>query len=692
MSLTLSPLAPEYHPEHRNGRKANVVACDHFVQFYECGQTLERSVCQFVSDGLISGESCIVIATAAHREGIERRLVANGIDVQRAEQLGTYCALDAAETLSMFMAGGSPDPQAFRIVIGEVIRKAGAEGRPVRAFGEMVAILWSEGNGAAAIRLEELWNELARTYTFRLMCGYPMAGFGLHSHDSDFADICDCHSRVIPAESFSAITVPDDQSREIAILQQKAIALEAEIAHRKEVEKVLARRERDLADFLESAVECLHTVGPDGTILWANQAELELLGYVYDQYIGHHIGEFHADRDVVDDMLARLLKGETLTNYPARLRCKDGSIKQVHVNSNAYFEDGRFVHTRCFTHDVTHLYESALTEHRLSAIVDSSDDAIISKTLDGIITSWNSGAERIFGYSAEEVIGKPKTIVFPPDKYDEEDEILSRLRCGERIEHFESIRIRKDGGQIDVSLTISPIRDAAGTIVGASTIARDITMAKLQQRELAELNERLKRSMTETHHRVKNNLQVVSAMIEMQMLDYSGREQIPIESFHRLKTHVRTLAVIHEMLTKSIRETEDAQRVSAKSVLDDLVPMLQQTAGDIAVTFDLSEVECTSKQCVALALIMNELVSNAIKHGRSKSSVCLSANGSNAILRVCDDGPGFPPDFDPVERANTGLELIQGLAHADLAGTITYENQANGGGCVSVSFAIPDIE
>src|SRR5262249_26300193 len=123
--------------------------------------------------------------------------------------------------------------------------------------------------------------------------------------------------------------------------------------------------------------------------------------------------------------------------------------------------------------------ESAeIARSRLAAIVDSSDDAIIGKSLRGVITSWNKGAERIFGYTAEEAIGRPKTIVFPPERLYEEEDILRRLVRGERMDHFESVRLTKDGRLIDVSVSISPIRDSRGEIIGASTIARDISNAK----------------------------------------------------------------------------------------------------------------------------------------------------------------------------------------------------------------------
>src|SRR3954470_2397803 len=128
---------------------------------------------------------------------------------------------------------------------------------------------------------------------------------------------------------------------------------------------------------------------------------------------------------------------------------------------------------------------------RLAAIVESSDDAIVSKDLNGIITSWNRGAEELFGYSAEEAIGQSITIVIPTDRLPEEDMVLSRIRAGQRVEHFDTVRRRKDGPLVDTSLTISPIRDASGTIVGASKIARNITERKRIEGELHEVQRRL---------------------------------------------------------------------------------------------------------------------------------------------------------------------------------------------------------
>ncbi|MDQ3918174.1 MAG: PAS domain S-box protein, partial [Acidobacteriota bacterium] len=142
---------------------------------------------------------------------------------------------------------------------------------------------------------------------------------------------------------------------------------------------------------------------------------------------------------------------------------------------------------------------SDLARARLAAIIESADDAIISKTLEGVITTWNKGAQRIFGYTADEVIGKPVTILFPPDHLDEEPGILARIRAGERIEHYETVRLRKDGTLIDISLTVSPILADDGRIIGASKIARDITEQRRAQHELDVSLTRLSLAMAAAH-------------------------------------------------------------------------------------------------------------------------------------------------------------------------------------------------
>jgi PAS domain S-box-containing protein len=250
--------------------------------------------------------------------------------------------------------------------------------------------------------------------------------------------------------------------------------------------------DRELKACLDHAAEGLHFVGPDGTILWANQTELDLLGYSGEEYIGHNIAEFHVDPPIIEDILARLTRGETLLNYEARLRRKDGSIRFVHINSNVLWCDDQFLHTRCFTRDITDRKAADELAQRLADIVEHSEDAIISQDLDGHITSWNPAAERMYGYSAVDAIGQSIRLIIPAGREHEEADVVCRIRTGERVPSFETLRQDKSGALIDVALTVSPIRNREGSVVGSSKMARSIGARKrleARDRFLVELDD-----------------------------------------------------------------------------------------------------------------------------------------------------------------------------------------------------------
>lgn len=405
-------------------------------------------------------------------------------------------------------------------------------------------------------------------------------------------------------------------------------------------------------EFLNHAAEGIHWVGPDGRILWANQTELNMLGYSRDEYIGHHIAEFHADQPVIEDILARLSRGETLESYEAALRCKDGSIRHVLINSSVLFHNGEFMHTRCFTRDVTarkqaegtlrenerrfremidalptpiyttdaqgrltHFNPAAvefaghvpmlgsdqwcvswklyrpdgtplpheecpmaialkegrmlrgteaiaerpdgtriwftpyptvlrdadgrivgginmlvdITERRqgeamrarLAAIVNSSDDAIFSLDGEGRIQTWNRGAEELYGYTAQEAIGNPSTLLIPPNRQGQEPPILQRIFSGERITHYETVRQHKDGRLLDVSLTLSPIFDGHGRIIGASKIARNITKQKLIQHREQQLF-KLATAVNQAHELPHLYEQALDAIAESLKADHAS--------------------------------------------------------------------------------------------------------------------------------------------------------------------------
>jgi hypothetical protein len=209
---------------------------DHFVQFYESDDYLIDSLSEFVAAALNQGDSSVVIATADHRDALQQKLSACGVDIASATVNGRFLLFDAEDTLSKFMVDGSPDAQRFNDTIGGVVAQLIENGHRVHAFGEMVALLWAQGNQGAAIRLEEFWNEHVAPDRMALYCAYPLAAFDQDGQSAAFHGICDCHTRVIPAESYAAIPDPDQRLRAITLLQQKARSLETEIKHLKAAE------------------------------------------------------------------------------------------------------------------------------------------------------------------------------------------------------------------------------------------------------------------------------------------------------------------------------------------------------------------------------------------------------------------------------------------------------------------------
>lgn len=212
---------------------------EHFVQFYEADGFLLNSLGGFIGSAITSGDGALVVATQAHRNGLDEMLSANDLDVANAKARGQFVSLDAAETLSRFMVDGTPQPDRFNEVVGGIIASV-SDGRPrVRAFGEMVALLWAEGEHQAALRLEEMWNDLQKAHTFSLFCAYPMNGLGGQKFMEPHSGVCTVHSRVIPAESYAGLHDQDERLRAIAKLQQKAASLEAEVQERLRAEEKL---------------------------------------------------------------------------------------------------------------------------------------------------------------------------------------------------------------------------------------------------------------------------------------------------------------------------------------------------------------------------------------------------------------------------------------------------------------------
>jgi PAS domain S-box-containing protein len=235
-------------------------------------------------------------------------------------------------------------------------------------------------------------------------------------------------------------------------------------------------------------------------------------------------------------------------------------------------------------------------EQILWSIVENSDDAIITRNLDGIISSWNKSAERLYGYAAEEVIGKPVTILIPSERHDEEPAILARIRRGEHTHHYETVRQRKDGSLIDISLTVSPIKNAQGEIIGASKIARDITERKRHDEHIAML-------AREAEHRTKNILATVQATVNLS-------QAATVDSFKRaIEGRIQALANVHSLFVKSRSGGAELSNIVAQ----ELAPFLRK--GKARVKIDGPLVLLATNTAQAIALTLHELATNAAKYG-----------------------------------------------------------------------------
>jgi signal transduction histidine kinase len=243
---------------------------DHVAHFYETESFLLNSLTRFVMSGFSNGESVIVVVTPHHREGLERSLFNNGVNLVEAFVADRYIPMDAATVLETFMVNGMPDRALFRKTLSPFIARL-LDGEPVRAFGEMVALLWKSGRCDAAIELERLWDEIEQEHPFTLYCAYPLDGFGEKTFSQPLLDICDIHSRVIPAESYTALSTQESRLRAILGLQQKARALEAEIAERRRAEEEL----EVITEELERQVKLEQAARADAE--YANQMKDEFL-------------------------------------------------------------------------------------------------------------------------------------------------------------------------------------------------------------------------------------------------------------------------------------------------------------------------------------------------------------------------------------------------------------------------------
>lgn len=393
---------------------------------------------------------------------------------------------------------------------------------------------------------------------------------------------------------------------------------------------------------------------------------MERLGYDSRDYTGKHPREvapperYEATKHLYD----RVMAGE---QFSAERESITGEKYIVHFvplkDSNNQVEAGLMIAL-----DITDIKASEEKSAKLAAIIESSDDAIIGKTLESVITSWNDSAERIFGYTAEEVIGETIYKLIPPDRYDEEPQIISRLKKGERVKHFETKRLAKSGKLVDVSVSISPVRNKEGEIIGVSKIARDITEKKLEEQRKNDF-------VAMVSHELKTPLTTINSYIQL-LLAQAKKEPENFRDKALTRTYVQS-----KKMTSMIDDFLSVARLEEGKVPLNIAPfnfheLAEEVSGDLQ--FLTTKHIITLKDCKDLNLnadrdkigqVLSNLISNAIKYSPDGGSITVSCKkeGTKARISVTDEGVGIKPVdqirlFERFYRAyNEKLQMVSGF-------------------------------
>jgi PAS domain S-box-containing protein len=447
-----------------------------------------------------------------------------------------------------------------------------------------------------------------------------------------------------------------------------------------------------LAAIVDSSDDIIISKNLDGIITSWNNTARRVFGYSSEEAIGAHITLIIPKDRLPEEgtIISRVRRGERIEHFDTVRQRKDGTLIDISLTiSPVRDSSGRIVGASKVAREITDRKRAERSTALLAAIVDSSDDAIVSKTPDGIITSWNKSAERIFGYLPEEAVGKHITLIIPRDRWDEESSIIARICRGERVDHFQTLRRRKDGSLVDVSLTISPVKDSAGNIIGASKVARDITAQVRAADALRGREEELRRLSqsfdTEVRSRTRE-LQELSWQL-MRTRD-EERRHVARELHDSAGQSLAVLAIeVDQLLQKSssspgftpdlerIRETVRQLHGDIRTTSFLLHPPLLDESGlqaaiswyaggltertalpiDVEISDDLGRLPRDLE--LVLFRFVQEALTNIHRHaGATKASIVMSRSQTHVTAEVRDNGSGMSAErLHQVSSGGSGL-------------------------------------
>jgi len=498
-------------------------------------------------------------------------------------------------------------------------------------------------------------------------------------------------------------------------LQEANLELEHEIAERKRAEQALkeslAARESAVKELAEQKFALdqhaiVAVTDLQGTITYVNDRFSAINLYSREEAIGRNyriVNSGYHPKEFFQKMYDTLGKGR-VWHGEIRNRAKDGSIFWVAATTVPLLDSGgkprQYITIRT---DITARKRLEEVREHLAAVVESSDDAIISKTLNGMVTAWNSGAERLFGYSSAESVGKPMDRLLPLERATEESDILARIARGERVDHFETVRVRKDGKRVDISATISPVKDSSGAIVGVAKIARDITQRKTSEVEILKLNDELEEKVklrTAQLEAANKELETfsysVSHDLRAPLRHISGFSQLLVEEFganlapgarhylDRIQAGTQNMGVLVDELLHLARVGRHAlnrRTTNLKELVAEVITLLLPESEGRQVEWAISDLSTAQCDPVLVRQIFQNLLSNALKFTRPRAQAVIEVScreeDGQPVFMVRDNGIGFNMKYvdklfgvfqrlhraEDFEGTGIGLATVQRIVH-----------------------------